>query len=73
MLFLTRKKDEKIIISTPHGEIEVLIAAIQGKAVRIGVLAPPEIPVHRGEIYELIKAQAPHSNRHQRRSDDNHR
>jgi len=47
MLVLARRKNEKIII----GEgIVVTVVAIQGDRVRLGIEAPPEVPVHREEI-----------------------
>lgn len=47
MLVLARRTDEKIVI----GEgIVVTVLAIQGNKVRLGIEAPPEVPVHREEI-----------------------
>jgi carbon storage regulator len=48
MLVLTRKIGEEIIID---GCIKVTITAIQGNKVRIGITAPPEIPVDRAELH----------------------
>lgn len=52
MLALTRKKGDSIIISD---NIEVVILGIQGEQVKLGIIAPREISVHRKEIYEQIK------------------
>jgi len=52
MLVLTRRIGESIIIG--HN-IKVMVTDIQGNQVRLGIDAPFEIPVHRGEIYEKIK------------------
>jgi carbon storage regulator len=54
MLVLTRGKDESIMI----GDIEVMVTDIRGRGdrVRLGINAPKEIPVHRKEIYNAIKA-----------------
>jgi carbon storage regulator len=52
MLVLSRKKNESIVI---NNDIRVVIVEIRGDKVRLGVEAPPEVPVHRQEIYEAIK------------------
>lgn len=49
MLLLTRRVGEKVVI----GEgIEVTIAAVRGRQVRIGVAAPPAVRVARRELLE---------------------
>jgi carbon storage regulator len=52
MLVLTRRKDESIIIGE---NTEVLIVDIYGKKVRLGIIAPKSIPVHRKEVYQAIQ------------------
>ena len=52
MLVLTRRKDESIIIGE---NTEVLIVDIDGKKVRLGIIAPKSIPVHRKEVYQAIQ------------------
>jgi carbon storage regulator len=53
VLVFTRRLDEAIVI----GEgIEVKVLRIGREGVRLGVTAPPEVPVHRREIYEQIRA-----------------
>jgi len=47
MLVLTRKRDESILIG---GEIRVKILGVSGNKVRIGIEAPNDIPIRRGEI-----------------------
>lgn len=54
MLALTRKKGESIII---NDDIEVVILSVSGEQVKLGIVAPKEIPVHRKEIYELIQKE----------------
>jgi carbon storage regulator len=53
MLVLTRSKDEAIRI----GDVKVLVVAIVGDRVRLGVEAPKDVPVHREEVYEAIKKE----------------
>lgn len=52
MLALTRKKGETIVIGE---DIEVVVLGVSGEQVKLGVVAPREIPVHRKEIYDQIK------------------
>ncbi len=52
MLVLEREKDEVIRIGA---EIRVTIVAIRGDQVKVGIDAPPEIPVHRQEIFAAIE------------------
>lgn len=52
MLILSRHKDEEIIIAD---NIIIHIVEIRGDKVRLGITAPKDISVHRGEVYEAIK------------------
>lgn len=57
MLVLSRKPKQSIVILLPNGEkITVAIIAIDGKDVRPGFDAPPNIPVHREEVFKAIMA-----------------
>lgn len=51
MLVLSRKKNESIVINK---DITVTIVEIRGDKVRLGIVAPTIIPVHRQEIFEAI-------------------
>lgn len=51
MLVLSRKKNESIII---NNDITVTVVEIRGDKVRLGIVAPKEVPVHRQEVYEAI-------------------
>lgn len=54
MLVLTRKQDESIMIGD---EIEVKLLDIRESQVKIGIIAPRNIAVHRREVYLAIKAE----------------
>lgn len=54
MLVLSRQKDETIMIGD---DVEITVVDIRGDKVRIGITAPPHIPVHRKEVYEAIKRE----------------
>ncbi len=54
MLVLSRHRDESIMIGD---DVMITIVDIRGDKVRLGIDAPPEVPVHRQEIYEAIKRE----------------
>jgi len=56
MLVLSRKKDESIVI---NGDITIVVVEIRGDKVRLGISCPPEIPVHRQEIFDAIQRDGP--------------
>lgn len=51
MLIFTRRIGEEIRIGD---DIRVRIIDIKGKQVRLGIEAPPQIIIHREEIYQRI-------------------
>jgi carbon storage regulator len=53
MLVLNRKKRERIVIGG-LGEIIIEIVEIRPDRVKIGIIAPRGIPVHRQEVQERI-------------------
>jgi carbon storage regulator len=55
MLVLSRKRDERIVIGD---NIVITIVDVRGDKVRVGIEAPPEIPVHRHEVAEALKRNA---------------
>lgn len=55
MLILTRKAGETIVINE---NIRVTVLSVKGNQIRLGVEAPENVPVHRQEIHERIKAEA---------------
>ena len=54
MLVLSRKKNESIMIGE---QIEVKILAIEGEQVKIGIVAPKNVTLHRTEVFQEIKKQ----------------
>ncbi|MSR31276.1 MAG: carbon storage regulator [Gemmataceae bacterium] len=51
MLVLSRKKNECIVI---NNDITVTVVEIRGDKVRLGIVAPKDVPVHRQEIFDAI-------------------
>ena len=52
MLELTRRQSQTLLIGD---DIELTIVQVRGESVRIGITAPKEVPIHRGEVYEAIQ------------------
>jgi carbon storage regulator len=55
MLVLSRKKNESIVINK---DITITVVEIRGDKVRLGIVAPKEVPVHRQEVFEAIHGKA---------------
>jgi carbon storage regulator len=51
MLVLSRKKKESIVIAN---DIVITVVEVRGDKVRLGIVAPKDVPVHREEVYEAI-------------------
>lgn len=54
MLALTRKIGERIVIGD---NIILTIVDIKGDSIRLGIDAPKEVKIYRGELYEAIAAE----------------
>ncbi len=54
VLILTRKLGESITIAE---NIKITVLGIAGKQVKLGILAPDNVSVHREEIFNKIKQE----------------
>jgi len=54
MLVLTRKPGERLVIGD---NIVITVVEVKGDNVRLGIDAPREVKVYRGEIFEAIAAE----------------
>ena len=54
MLVLTRKENESIMIGD---DIEVKVLDLKESQVKIGIVAPRSVAVHRREVYLAIQAE----------------
>ena len=51
MLILTRRVGEKLVIGE---NVVITVLGVKGNQIRIGIDAPPEVQVHREEIFQRI-------------------
>jgi len=51
MLVLSRKPDEKLVIGD---SIVLTVVEIKGDTVKLGIEAPSEVKIYRGELYDAI-------------------
>ena len=51
-LVLTRYRDEQIMIGD---DIEIMVVEIKSDRVKLGIMAPSGVGVHRREVYDAIK------------------
>ena len=54
MLVLSRRRDERILIGD---DVEIVIVEVRGEKVRIGIKAPSDVAVHRGELRDRGQVQ----------------
>ena len=54
MLVLTRKENESIMIGN---EVEVKVLDLRDNQVKLGIVAPRSVAVHRREVYLAIQAE----------------
>lgn len=56
MLVLSRKLNEQIVIQVGDIDVIVRVVSIDRDRVRLGVVAPPEVPVHREEVLRRMES-----------------
>jgi carbon storage regulator len=55
MLVIGRKKNETIVI---NNDITITVVEIRGDKVRLAIVAPREVTVHRQEVYDAIHGRS---------------
>ena len=61
MLVLSRKNQESVVIGGSdgfHRLLKVTVLDIRGANVKLGFEVDPDVPVHRAEVWEKIRAEA---------------
>ncbi|QJD58168.1 carbon storage regulator CsrA [Pseudomonas sp. gcc21] len=53
MLILTRRIGETILVGD---DVRITVTGVAGQQVRLAIDAPRDVPVHREEVYDRIKA-----------------
>ena len=56
MLVLSRRKGERILIGR---EIIIEVTEIRGDKTRIGITAPPDVPIWREELRQAVSDEPP--------------
>jgi carbon storage regulator len=56
MLVLSRKVGERIVV--PELNLTLMVIAIEGNQVRLGITAPPEIGIYREELWNRVCANS---------------
>jgi carbon storage regulator len=51
MLVLSRKKGESVFVGD---DIRVKVLEVRGDRVKLGLDGPPELPIHREEVYRAL-------------------
>ncbi len=54
MLVLSRKKGEQVIIASG---IRVTVLDVRGNCVRLGFIAPHDVPIHRDEVFQRVQSE----------------
>jgi len=56
MLVVGRKVGEEVVIGE---NVVVKVVSVRGNRISLGIHAPPEVPVHRREVFDRVQADAP--------------
>lgn len=56
MLILSRKKGQRVVIGD---SVVVTVAEIRSDRVSLAFEAPPEVPIHREEVYDRLAGEFP--------------
>jgi carbon storage regulator len=54
MLVLSRKMTERIVINLGGHDVFIDVVGVIGNSVRLGITAPPEVAVHRQEVWARL-------------------
>jgi carbon storage regulator len=61
MLVLSRKSQESVVVGGTdglHRLLKVTVLGIRGSHVKLGFEVDTDVPVHRSEVWERIRAEA---------------
>ena len=61
MLVLSRKNQEAVVVSGTNGceqVLKVTVLEVRGGTVKLGFEAGDEVPIHRAEVWERIRAES---------------
>ena len=61
MLILARKSQEAVVVSSADGYeqlLKVTVLEVRGGIVKLGFEAGIEVPIHRAEVWERIRAES---------------
>ena len=61
MLVLSRKRKEAVVVSGASGNeqmLKVTVLEVRGGNVKLGFEASDEVPIHRAEVWERIRAES---------------
>jgi carbon storage regulator len=61
MLVLARKSQESVVVGAAdnlHEVLRVTVLEVRGGSVKLGFEAGQEVPIHRGEVWERIRAES---------------